>query len=103
MDDRYISLEDIDTSVAAKNVAELLEDNKTYFLNGSWGSGKTKFLAEVDKNTNQKLVTLDFWRLNDNRSTIEVVFFKIAPVYIYFSKGLHSFMCCDFYINDECC
>ncbi len=84
MDDRYIKLKHIDTSVAAKNVAKLLEDKKTYFLNGSWGSGKTEFLAEVDKNTNQKLVTLDFWRLNDNRSTIEIVFSKLHPfIYIF--------------------
>ncbi|MFS9067902.1 P-loop NTPase fold protein [Streptococcus infantis] len=84
MDDRYIKLDHIDTSVAAKNVAKLLEDNKTYFLNGSWGSGKTEFLAEVDKNTNKKLVTLDFWRLNDNRSTIEIVFSKLHPfIYIF--------------------
>lgn len=84
MDDRYIKLKHIDTSVAAKNVAKLLEDKKTYFLNGSWGSDKTEFLAEVDKNTNQKLVTLDFWRLNDNRSTIEIVFSKLHPfIYIF--------------------
>lgn len=79
MDDRYITLEHIDTSVAAENVAKLLEENKTYFLNGNWGSGKTEFLVEVDKNTNKKLVTIDFWRLSDNRSTIEIVFSKLHP------------------------
>ena len=79
MDDRFITLKHIDTSVAAKNVAKLLEENKTYFLNGNWGSGKTEFLVEVGKNTNKKLVTIDFWRLNDNRSTIEIVFSKLHP------------------------
>ena len=79
MDDRFITLKHIDTSVAAKNVAKLLEENKTYFLNGNWGSGKTEFLVEVDKNTNKKLVTIDFWRLSDNRSTIEIVFSKLHP------------------------
>lgn len=79
MDDRYIILEHIDTSVAAENVAKLLEENKTYFLNGNWGSGKTEFLVEVDKNTNKKLVTIDFWRLSDNRSTIEIIFSKLHP------------------------
>ena len=84
MDDRYIKLDHIDTSVAAKNVTKLLEDNKTYFLNGSWGSGKTDFLAEIDKNTNKKLVTIDFWRLSDNRSTIEIIFSKMHPfIYIF--------------------
>lgn len=79
MDDRFITLKHIDTSVAAKNVAKLLEENKTYFLNGNWGSGKTEFLVEVGKNTNKKLVTIDFWRLSDNRSTIEIVFSKLHP------------------------
>ena len=79
MDDRFITLKYIDTSVAAKNVAKLLDENKTYFLNGNWGSGKTEFLVEVDKNTNKKLVTIDFWRLSDNRSTIEIVFSKLHP------------------------
>jgi len=80
MDDRFITLKHFDTSVAAKNVAKLLEENKTYFLNGNWGSGKTEFLVEVGKNTNKKLVTIDFWRLNDNRSTIEIVFSKLHPL-----------------------
>ncbi|ORO64880.1 P-loop NTPase fold protein [Streptococcus oralis] len=79
MDDRFVTLKHIDTSVAAKNVAKLLEENKTYFLNGNWGSGKTEFLVEVGKNTNKKLVTIDFWRLSDNRSTIEIVFSKLHP------------------------
>ena len=84
MDDRFITLKHIDTSVAAKNIAKLLEENKTYFLNGNWGSGKTEFLVEVGKNTNKKLVTIDFWRLSDNRSTIEIVFSKLHPcIYIF--------------------
>lgn len=99
MDDRFITLKHIDTSVAAKNVAKLLEENKTYFLNGNWGSGKTEFLVEVGKNTNKKLVTIDFWRLSDNRSTIEIVFQNYTRLYIAF-KDFHSFMCRSFYLND---
>ena len=34
----YINLEKIDTSTAAKNFVNLLRENKTYFLNGTWGS-----------------------------------------------------------------
>ena len=86
MDDRFITLKHIDTSVAAKNVAKLLEENKTYFLNGNWGSGKTEFLVEVGKNTNKKLVTIDFWRLSDNRSTIEIVFSKLHPLVYSFLR-----------------
>ncbi|WP_247912952.1 P-loop NTPase fold protein [Streptococcus sp. oral taxon 431] len=86
MDDRFITLKHIDTSVAAKNVAKLLEENKTYFLNGNWGSGKTEFLVEVGRNTNKKLVTIDFWRLSDNRSTIEIVFSKLHPLVYSFLR-----------------
>ena len=79
MEHEFIKLEHIDTSVAAKNFAELLYDNKTYFLNGSWGSGKTEFLDEVKKNSPKKLITIDFWRLTDTRTTIEIAFSKLYP------------------------
>lgn len=80
MEHEFIKLEHIDTSVAANNFAELLNDNKTYFLNGSWGSGKTDFLEEVKKNSPKKLITIDFWRLTDTRSTIEIAFSKLHPL-----------------------
>ena len=79
MDDRFITLKHIDTSIAAKNVAKLLEENKTYFLNGNWGSGKTEFISEINNNTHKKLVIIDFWRLTDHRSTIEIIFSKLHP------------------------
>ena len=79
MDDRFITLKHIDTSIAAKNVAKLLEENKTYSLNGNWGSGKTEFLSEINNNTHKKLVIIDFWRLTDHRSTIEIIFSKLHP------------------------
>ena len=79
MEHEFIKLEHIDTTVAAKNFFELLNDNKTYFLNGSWGSGKTEFLDEVKKNSPKKLITIDFWRLTDTRTTIEIVFSKLYP------------------------
>lgn len=80
MEHEFIKLEHIDTSVAAKNFAELLNDNKTYFLNGSWGSGKTEFLKEVKRSSQNKLITIDFWRLSDTRSTIEIAFSKLHPL-----------------------
>ncbi len=79
MEHEFIRLEHIDTTVAAKNFSELLNDNKTYFLNGSWGSGKTEFLEEVKKNSPKKLITIDFWRLTDTRTTIEIAFSKLYP------------------------
>lgn len=80
MEHEFIKLEHIDTSVAAKNFAELLYDNKTYFLNGSWGSGKSEFLKEVKRGSQNKLITIDFWRLSDTRSTIELAFSKLHPL-----------------------
>lgn len=80
MEHEFIKLEHIDTSVAAKNFAELLYDNKTYFLNGSWGSGKSEFLKEVKGGSQNKLITIDFWRLSDTRSTIEIAFSKLHPL-----------------------
>ena len=77
MEHEFIKLEHIDTSVAAKNFAKLLYDNKTYFLNGSWGSGKSEFLKEVKRGSQNKLITIDFWRLSDTRSTIEIAFSKL--------------------------
>ncbi|MCE2169237.1 NTPase [Streptococcus thermophilus] len=79
MEHEFIKLEHIDTTVAAKNFSELLNDNETYFLNGSWGSGKTEFLEEVKKNSPKKLITIDFWRLTDTRTTIEIAFSKLYP------------------------
>lgn len=80
MEHEFIKLEHIDTSVTAKNFAELLYDNKTYFLNGSWGSGKSEFLKEVKRGSQNKLITIDFWRLSDTRSTIEIAFSKLHPL-----------------------
>ena len=80
MEHEFIKLEHIDTTVAAKNFSELLNDNKAYFFNGSWGSGKTEFLDEVKKNSPKKLITIDFWRITDTRSTIEVAFSKLYPL-----------------------
>ena len=87
MEHEFIKLEHIDTSVAAKNFAELLYDNKTYFLNGSWGSGKSEFLKEVKRGSQNKLITIDFWRLSDTRSTIEIAFSKLHP-FLYWTIRL---------------
>ncbi|MHC4038708.1 P-loop NTPase fold protein [Streptococcus sp. KHUD_017] len=60
-ENNLIELDKIDTSTAAQNFANLLKENKTYFLNGPWGSGKSSFLKEVDDTNQIKLVTIDFW------------------------------------------
>lgn len=84
-ENNFIELDKIEISTAAQNFANLLNENKTYFLNGIWGSGKSTFLKQVDNlkpvknNKKVKLVTIDFWRLNDSRSTLETVFAKLHP------------------------
>ena len=47
-ENNFIELDKIETSTAAQNFANLLNENKTYFLNGTWGSGKSTFLKQVD-------------------------------------------------------
>lgn len=88
----FIELDKIDTSTAAQNFAKLLNENKTYFLNGPWGSGKSTFLKEVDDINQIKLVTIDFWRLNDSRSALETVFAKLHP-YVYWGLRLIVILC----------
>ena len=92
MEKNYIKLEKIDTSTAAKNFVNLLNENKTYFLNGPWGSGKSTFLKEVDDIKQVKLVTIDFWRLNDSRTTLETVFSKLHP-FVYWGLRLIVILC----------
>ena len=88
----FIELDKIEILTAAQNFANLLNENKTYFLNGTWGSGKSNFLKEVDDTKQVKLVTIDFWRLNDSRSTLETVFAKLHP-YVYWGLRLVVILC----------
>ena len=88
----FIELDKIEILTAAQNFANLLNENKTYFLNGTWGSGKSTFLKEVDDTKQVKLVTIDFWRLNDSRSTLETVFAKLHP-YVYWGLRLVVILC----------
>ena len=92
MENNFIELDKIETSTAAQNFANLLRENKTYFLNGTWGSGKSTFLKEVDDAKQVKLVTIDFWRLNDSRSTLETVFAKLHP-FVYWGLRLIVILC----------
>lgn len=97
-DNNFIELDKIETSTAAQNFANLLNENKTYFLNGTWGSGKSTFLKQVDnlkpENNKKKvkLVTIDFWRLNDSRSTLETVFANLHRV-VYLSLRSFVILC----------
>ena len=88
----FIKLDQIDTSTAAQNFANLLRENKTYFLNGTWGSGKSTFLKDINDTKQVKIVTIDFWRLNDSRSTLETVFANLHP-FVYWGLRLIVILC----------
>ena len=87
----FITLEDIDTSIAAENFNRLLDENKTYFLNGSWGSGKTTFLESTESQSKKKFVTIDLWRNTDKRSLVEVAYASLYPI-LYWGALLFSFL-----------
>ena len=80
-----IKLTRIDTSVAAKNFAKRIQEKKTFFLDGRWGSGKTEFLNTAEKYSKKNFAKLDIWNTKDSRSLMEIAFFKLHPI-------LHCFM-----------
>lgn len=90
----------IDTSVAAENFAALLKEKKCYFLDGTWGSGKTEFLSKAEKmfppkkenskkeHSKKKFTYLDLWRVKNNRSVIQIAFCKLHPIIFFGIKVL---------------
>jgi hypothetical protein len=59
---------------------------KTIFLNAPWGSGKSQFIKNIEKNPHKiphkKFIYLDLWRIKDNRTILTIAFSKLHP-YIY--------------------
>lgn len=50
-----LKIDTIDTSRQAAKFAEIIESEpKTYFLQGTWGSGKSQYLKEVEKQLRDK-------------------------------------------------
>lgn len=76
----FIELQNIDTDEAAKKICEYLAENKTYFLNGEWGTGKSEFLINVKRHSKKKFTVLDLWRTQDERSVITIAFCKLRPI-----------------------
>lgn len=81
-----IELDEIDTSVAEDNFIKLLDESKTYFLNGTWGSGKSEFLHKVENKTEKKMIYLDLWNVKDNRTVMNIVFYKLSGLNEYCLK-----------------
>lgn len=104
MYEELLKLSKIDVLNATKQFSDMIvekDDNgnyKTYFLNGSWGSGKTTFLKDTEENPEGKLVQegwsfryLNLWEIQDERSVFELAFSTMFPGYSIFYKGFSIF------------
>ena len=84
MDKNSWKIKKIDTSENAKKFAEILENNgnKTYFLQGVWGSGKSEYLKEVEKQASGKLkfIYLNLWKPKNNDSLAKRLFSTTCPL-----------------------
>lgn len=84
MDENSWKIKKIDTSENAKKFAEILENNgnKTYFLQGVWGSGKSEYLKEVEKQASGKLkfIYLNLWKPKNNDSLAKKLFSTTCPL-----------------------
>lgn len=85
----------ISTEKAESVFIKSIKRKQTYFLNGTWGSGKTSFLKKVEKKIKEKdfsdspitkVVTLDLWNIKDERSVIKIAFSKLHPFLYYLSR-----------------
>lgn len=55
--------------ILKKSLTDRKESYQTFFLNGVWGSGKTTFLNNAERNANRtRFVNLKLWELQDERS-----------------------------------
>ena len=80
------------TNVAKAFVKELKEEQpKTYFLNGTWGSGKTEYLKEVENvsNNNFKFVYLELWKPKNKAALAQNIFEAIHPRFYWLKTILY--------------
>ena len=80
-------IDKIDTTDVAKAFVKELkkEQPKTYFLNGTWGSGKTEYLKEVENVSNNyfKFVYLKLWKPKNKASLAQNIFEAIHPKFYW--------------------
>lgn len=69
----------IDTSKEAKYFSNLLKENRVFFLNGEWGSGKTEFIKKISDTSNKKFIDINLWNKKDERTVINICFSAIFP------------------------
>ncbi|KZK08632.1 hypothetical protein AB996_0069 [Lactococcus cremoris] len=71
----------IETEAQAKKFAKrIAEEPRTYFLQGSWGSGKTDYIVEVKNHLqNFRFIELKLWKPKDKSSLGKYLFSTIYP------------------------
>lgn len=83
MEDSEWKIKYIDTSIMANSFAKLLEKGgeKTYFLQGRWGSGKTQYLENVARVAKKELnfIYLTLWKPKDEEGLARKLFSAVHP------------------------
>lgn len=98
MKEKNSKIDHIDTSIATKQFSNMIVEKdenknyKTFFLNGIWGSGKTTFLKDTEKNSEGNLKKnrwkvryLKLWEIKNDRSVFELAFAVLFPKYNFFA------------------
>lgn len=87
---KKVHVEHIETRDSANDFAKLLSENKTYFLNGAWGTGKTEFIKQVEdiirRKTGIKFVYLELWEIKDERTVTNIAFTEFYKYRAFFLK-----------------
>lgn len=104
MHEELLKLSKINVLNATKQFSDMIVEKdengnyKTYFLNGSWGSGKTTFLKDTEENPEGKLKKggwnfryLNLWEIQDERSVFELAFSTMFPGTSIFYKVFSIF------------
>lgn len=103
---RFVFDEKIDTTAAENSFENLLQENKTFFLNGTWGSGKTEFITKVQRRAitregerKKNLILLDLWRSNDT-SIFTTALRELSPKCFALTRFfIVSIICCFIWLT----
>ena len=98
MKEKNSKIDHIDTSIATKQFSNMIVEKdenknyKTFFLNSIWGSRKTTFLKDTEKDSEGNLKKnrwkvryLKLWEIKNDRSVFELAFAVLFPKYNFFA------------------
>lgn len=83
VDKEKLKVEQIDTTQEARQFAnEIKNGSKTFFLQGTWGSGKTEYLKNVEYQLRGecKFIFLELWKPKDKKDISRKLFEAIYPI-----------------------